>query len=851
MKLNQLNPILPSAIDSEDKMYLIHKIQTEPGAEEEFEDKRIDIGNLAEATPYDNTSSGLTADNVKDALDELAAGGRENLSDLSDVTITSPVAKQLLQYDATNHVWKNVKYIEGTNNSVTGADAHGEGNSTISSNQYTHAEGQGSQATAYAAHAEGSNTKAKGRAAHAEGAQTTASGQQSHAEGSNSTASGYQSHAEGYGTTSSSYNSHAEGNGTTASNENAHSEGRTTTASGLQSHAEGLQTLASGSQSHAEGAKTQATNYQAHAEGCDTIASGENSHAEGYYTQASANFAHAEGLGYYVEGGSSNERSTASGIASHVEGYHTIASANYTHAEGLESKALGQAAHAEGLQSVASRDFSHAEGKQTKAFGQGSHTEGGGTYTYGIEAHAEGGGTYAYGGWSHTEGAGTKAYYPYSHVEGAGSYAFSQYSHVEGPGNTVKADGSHIEGRGNHNTYYAMGSHTEGNGNTNFGMQSHIEGAGNYLSGEESHVEGAGNRGYGHKNHVEGGGIVASGIGLHAEGKHNMVFGYGSHCEGIENLLGTSVEYEEFNYNNTYAVDDIVYANSNYIKAGLPSSFETFTGDGVTTRFLLSEPFGAITSAYVTSGGTSAYVYPYRSGNYAVFETAPELDAVIKIYYEPINLSLYKCTAAPGKITSNISGLEFLNPNPWNENATYTAGTVVSLDNTGGYYYSTTDIEAGVLPSSGAGWSLINNVLSPFKSLDSSDSDRYFLADIYTEIRRINVVIKVSANVSIPAMWEPLDSPCGIHVEGIGNIGIGDYQHVSGKYNIADNNKAMIIGNGVDKDNRSNALTVDWDGNVETSGIVKATNIPDPPTTDGTYTLTCTVSNGVVTYAWV
>lgn len=27
--------------------------------------------------------------------------------------------------------------------------------------------------------------------------------------------------------------------------------------------------------------------------------------------------------------------------------------------------------------------------------------------------------------------------------------------------------------------------------------------------------------------------------------------------------------------------------------------------------------------------------------------------------------------------------------------------------------------------------------------------------------------------------------------------------------------------------------------------------IPDPPTTDGTYTLQCTVTNGVATYAWV
>lgn len=64
------------------------------------------------------------------------------------------------------------------------------------------------------------------------------------------------------------------------------------------------------------------------------------------------------------------------------------------------------------------------------------------------------------------------------------------------------------------------------------------------------------------------------------------------------------------------------------------------------------------------------------------------------------------------------------------------------------------------------------------------------------------------------------------HAEGRETIANGIYQHVEGKYNIADNeNKYIhIIGNGVDDNNRSNAMTLDWDGNLEVSGDVEDGN---------------------------
>lgn len=65
------------------------------------------------------------------------------------------------------------------------------------------------------------------------------------------------------------------------------------------------------------------------------------------------------------------------------------------------------------------------------------------------------------------------------------------------------------------------------------------------------------------------------------------------------------------------------------------------------------------------------------------------------------------------------------------------------------------------------------------------------------------------------------------HAQNYGTIAAKDYQTAIGKYNIEDtetvqaNQKAFIIGNGTDGDNRSNALTVDWQGNVDIASGAK------------------------------
>lgn len=71
--------------------------------------------------------------------------------------------------------------------------------------------------------------------------------------------------------------------------------------------------------------------------------------------------------------------------------------------------------------------------------------------------------------------------------------------------------------------------------------------------------------------------------------------------------------------------------------------------------------------------------------------------------------------------------------------------------------------------------------------------------------------------------WGTTASGLASHSQNRKTIASGDFQTALGKFNVADTTSAVIIGNGTADDARSNALTVDWSGNVTTAGDVSAT----------------------------
>ena len=73
------------------------------------------IPSSASMLPYDNHDSGLSADNVKDAIDELAegGGGSSTFAGLSDVSITNVQNGQVPKYNSQTQKWENANESGG------------------------------------------------------------------------------------------------------------------------------------------------------------------------------------------------------------------------------------------------------------------------------------------------------------------------------------------------------------------------------------------------------------------------------------------------------------------------------------------------------------------------------------------------------------------------------------------------------------------------------------------------------------------------------------------------------------------------------------------------------------------
>ena len=86
------------------------------------------------------------------------------------------------------------------------------------------------------------------------------------------------------------------------------------------------------------------------------------------------------------------------------------------------------------------------------------------------------------------------------------------------------------------------------------------------------------------------------------------------------------------------------------------------------------------------------------------------------------------------------------------------------------------------------------------------------------------------------------------HAEGNGTIAASGAQHVQGKYNIAEGSGkyAHIVGNGTEDNARSDAHTLDWEGNAWYAGTVECSGIILTDTEDGTRRFLLQVTGGQI-----
>ena len=755
-------------------------------------------------------------------------------------------------------------HAEGINTTASGDISHAEGYGTVASGNQSHAEGNTTQALGLLSHTEGNYSDAVGNLAHAENYLNTAGSKGFTLKGANQAAKTYtldsveglavgdvysinyvytnsagnreNSNATNYGkiteinTTANTVKVDTffypgpwrevstaleygvfdwEDNsfriidkpnvGTRILGHASHAEGRNNQALSKGAHAEGGATIAAGSWSHSEGANTRAYGIFAHAEGNNTTASENASHAEGGNTTASSYYSHQEG-----------QRTTASGGDSHAEGFSTTASGYVSHAEGGNTTASESFSHAEGHSTTASSDSSHAEGFNTKASGGSSHAEGDSTTALGSSSHAEGANTKASGGSSHAEGYLTTASSDSSHAEGFNTKASGKQSHAEGYSTRASSNYQHVQGKYNiedsNNTYADIIGNGSSNNRSNAAT---VDWQGNawysgdvYVGSTSGTNKDEGSKKLATEEYVNsaissGGG---SGSNVQADWQQNdkTANDYiknrpGGYDALTEILPETTLNFTDFRY-LTLTNCPPIEVGKKYIVTFDDTEYE------LVGKLINDSPY--IGNESLTWGsidtGEPFFIYNdfYDNGvpkiNISLSETLPcthniEIKAIapVKIpekYFDIKNTNIVNGSTEGSLRTVGSS----------EESSEYTIGRYAFAEG-----YNTT---ASGFHSHAEGWS-------------TTASSYHSHAEGCSTI--------ASNNQSHAEGYNTEASGTSSHAEGDHTIASSNYQHVQGKYNIEDssNTYADIIGNG-DETNRSNAATVDWNGNAWYAGAV-------------------------------
>lgn len=271
----------------------------------------------------------------------------------------------------------------------------------------------------------------------------------------------------------------------------------------------------------------------------------------------------------------------------------------------------------------------------------------------------------------------------------------------------------------------------------------------------------------GEHSHAEGSRTTASGYVSHAEGYNTTASGSQSHAEGSGT---TASEYYSHSEGlNTTASGQSSHAEGHYTTASGDSSHAE--GNITTASGNYSHSEGNNTNAF----GSCSHAEGYATN--AIGDSSHSEGG--------------SSTTIPSTITRNSTSEEVLAA--WNEGKfTAARGTYSHAEG-----YDTLALELGA-HSEGKGTvaSGMNSHAEGYETTASGET---------SHAEGQNTVASGRAS----------------HAEGVRTFASGDYSHVQGKENIEDteNKYAHIVGNG-DSTTRSNAHTLDWDGNAWFAGDV-------------------------------
>ena len=443
-------------------------------------------------------------------------------------------------------------------------------------------------------------------------------------------------------------------------------------------------------------------------------------------------------------------------------------------------------------------------------------------------------------------GGRVKASGSYSHAEGNSTEASGSYSHAEGYNTTASYDNSHAEGSGTTASGYI--SHAEGAGTKASGSYSHAEGNNTKASSDSSHAEGNSTKASGSTSHAEGNSTIASGDTSHAEGHYTKASSEYQHVQGKFNIEDAADKYAHIVGNGK---NDITRSNAHTLDWE-GNAWYAGQVEGTNLPYNISSKVLATVSANSIRLGSSIIVNNVFIKNNKIYyieflgvkklcnliiskDHGNEIICSINNYKIRVCNESTNITISTNKINNDINDVTFTDLKIHEEEVKYLdskyLGTDLMLQNS---------ISLGRVGDIGAGSSAIGYMVEASGNTSHAEGSRTTASGDGSHAEGVST--KALGNYShtegagttasgIYSHAEGFNTTTSgkySHAEGNNTIAIGDNSHVQGKYNIEDaaNKYAHIVGNGTGNTARSNAHTLDWNGNAWYAGDVQGSNLP-------------------------
>lgn len=350
-------------------------------------------------------------------------------------------------------------------------------------------------------------------------------------------------------------------------------------------------------------------------------------------------------------------------------------------------------------------------------------------------------------------------------------------------GNSASATGNYSSSFGSSTVASGINSHAEGSGSIAKGQASHAEGNDTSAKGDFSHAEGQSSKAEGQSSHAEGN-SKATGDYSHSEGINTKSSAHASHAEGSETVAKGECAHAEGV--SSQATGDISHAEGVSFALGMASHSE-----GAATRAIGFGSHAEGGSIAIDDNGDQVSEGPLSFPDYGI----------------PEGILTIEMTTAGGSL-SHAEGY-----------MTLAYGDISHAEGAGNLAYGAVSHAEG-LQSATIGVGAHAEGIETIAEGQGSHAEGALSRAIGDMSHAEGEDTVAEGQVSHSEGCKTHANGDYSHAQNQGTIANGDAQTAIGKYNIADVTSAFIIGKGTANDARSNAFSIDWNGNAFVANLI-------------------------------